>query len=89
MWFLNSYYGPLQCIFLTLIYLQCFTDSSEIPLARYYIDEIIEHIVAHYQVSQQPSSEAANPDSESDAAPPKARLPLAIQVLVDIHSRLD
>ncbi|PWY94566.1 hypothetical protein BO94DRAFT_563173 [Aspergillus sclerotioniger CBS 115572] len=83
-WFCRSYHGPLQCVFLTLIYLDCFRDSKE-TTARYFVDEIMEHIVSHYQGVH--SSTARNtPDSQS---PSKTQLPLAIQVLVDLHNRLD
>ncbi|PYH88730.1 hypothetical protein BO71DRAFT_413316 [Aspergillus ellipticus CBS 707.79] len=88
MWFCGSYNGPLQCVFLTLIYLHCFKGGRETLLARYCVDEMIEHIVSHYQVAQ-PSSARACPDSDSEAGPSTARMPHAIQVLVDLHSRLD
>jgi hypothetical protein len=42
--------------------------------------------VSHYQLS---SLAGADPDSESGKGPSKARMPLAIQVLVELHSRLD
>lgn len=85
MWFSYSYYGPLQCVYLTLIYLHCFKDRREIPLARYCVDEIIEHNVSHYQVAH-PSSPK---DNESEMGPSEARMPLAVQVLINLHSRLD
>ena len=84
-WFCNSYYGPLQCLFLTITYLHCFKDSKDVPLARYFVDEVIEHTVSCDQVAQ-PSAERSSPNCQP---PAKGQMPLAIRVLVDLHSRLD
>lgn len=88
MWFSYSHYGPLQCVYLILIYLHYFKDQKTIPLARYYVDEIIEYKMSHYQ-DVRPSSVEVSLDAESEMGPSKARMPLAFQVLIDLQSRLD
>jgi hypothetical protein len=88
-WFCRSNYGPLQCVLLTLIYLHYFPDSVEVVQAQYYVDEVIKHIMSNYQ-DPEPSSMRDSPDGpESDGDQSKPRMPLAIQVLIDLHSRLD
>ena len=87
LWFCRSYQGPLQCVFLTLTYLDSFKDLGEISLARYYVDEIMEHTFSHYNVVPASSTLASHP--VSDYEPPKAQMPHAIQVLADLHRRLD
>lgn len=89
LWFCRSNYGPLQCLFLTLIYLHHFPDSGEVVEARYYVDEVIKHMMSDYQ-DPDPSSMRGSPDGpESNGEPSKPQMPLAIQVLIDLHSRLD
>ncbi|KAL2859314.1 hypothetical protein BJX68DRAFT_261753 [Aspergillus pseudodeflectus] len=89
-WFHRSYVGPLQCLFLTLVYLESFkgAHSKENLVARYYVDEITEHVLDLYQTIR-PSIADERPDSRSKAGPSKERLPVAIQTLVDLQSRLD
>ncbi|KAJ5359813.1 Transcription factor [Penicillium concentricum] len=86
-WFFCSHYGPLQCVFITLIYLHSFPDSGETLLARYCVDEVIHHCVAQYQTPNGCSTRTSPDDTDSNAS--KARMPLVIQVLVDLHERLD
>ncbi|OQE40828.1 hypothetical protein PENCOP_c005G02910 [Penicillium coprophilum] len=86
-WFFCSYYGPLQCVFMTLIYLHSFEDSKETLLARYCVDEVIHHCVAQYQAPDS-SSTKTSPD-DADPINSKKRMPLVLQVLVDLHKRLD
>ncbi|GKZ18420.1 hypothetical protein AbraIFM66951_000979 [Aspergillus brasiliensis] len=89
LWFCYRYHGPLQCVFLLLVYLHSFPEPGENVLARYCIDEIIDHTVSYYQVSQElpGATRADNPECDEGSSPPQ--LPLAIQVLVDLHRRLD
>ncbi|KAJ5490653.1 hypothetical protein N7453_011478 [Penicillium expansum] len=86
-WFCSSHYGPFQCVFITLMYLHSFQESGETLLARYCVDEVIHHCVAQYQAPGS-SSTRTSPD-DTDANLSKPRMPLAIQVLVDLHERLD
>ncbi|RAH56640.1 C6 zinc finger domain protein [Aspergillus piperis CBS 112811] len=88
-WFCYRYHGPLQCVFLILVYLHCFPESGDIVLARYCIEEIIDHTVSYYQDPQGSSGvpRADNPDCGEGSS--EARIPLAVQVLVDLKSRLD
>ncbi|KAL4794666.1 hypothetical protein BDV19DRAFT_379370 [Aspergillus venezuelensis] len=88
-WSTYSYYGPLQCIFLTLVYLHCFKDSGQIPLARYCVDEVIDHSISHYQDPARLYRPSATADTDKADSLKKTRMPLAIQVLIDLHSRLD
>ncbi|KAL3443157.1 hypothetical protein BJX65DRAFT_285749 [Aspergillus insuetus] len=89
-WFHRSYVMPLQCLFLSLVYLTSFKDeySTQTPVARYYVDEMIEHIAAVYQ-STQPSSVDNGPNRGLRSEPSKAELPPAIQTLVNLHRRPD
>jgi hypothetical protein len=89
-WFHRSYVGPLQCLFLTLVYLESFKGehSQENLVARYYVDEITEHVLDLYQTIRPPIADE-RPDSRLKAEPPSGRLPVAIQTLVDLHSRLN
>nr|QWQ58167.1 MacR [Penicillium rubens] len=86
-WFCCSHYGPLQCVFITLMYLHYFQHSGETTLARYCVDEVIHHCVAQYQAPG-PSSTRTSLDG-TDSSGGKMPMPLAIQVLVDLHERLD
>ncbi|KAJ0423205.1 hypothetical protein BJY00DRAFT_310334 [Aspergillus carlsbadensis] len=89
-WFHRSSIGPLQCLFLTLTYLNSFRDrqSAETPVARYYVDEILEHTVAFYRAVDR-SSENDSLASGTGKGLSCPRLPQALQTLVDLHSRLD
>ncbi|RDK39833.1 C6 zinc finger domain protein [Aspergillus phoenicis ATCC 13157] len=87
-WFCYRHYGPLQCVFLILVYLRTFPESGDIVLARYCIDEIIDHTVSHYQVPQDSFGATRADNPESDEGSTEERIPLAIQVLVDLHNRL-
>ncbi|EKV11526.1 hypothetical protein PDIG_49690 [Penicillium digitatum PHI26] len=86
-WFCSSHYGPLQCVFIALIYLHSFQKSGETVLARYCVDELIHHSVA--QFSAPDSSLTKTSSNDTDSNPSKTRMPLAIQVLVDLHKHLD
>jgi hypothetical protein len=57
-------------------------------MARYYVDEIIEQTVALYQPAHFSSADD-RPDPRSKAGRSRATLPLAIQSLVNLHSRVD
>ncbi|CAI7639452.1 unnamed protein product [Penicillium glandicola] len=85
-WFCCSHYGPLQCVFITLLYLHSFQDSGETLLARYCVDEVIHHCVAQYQSPDSSSSRSSSDDTNSNGG---KTMPLAVQVLVDLHERLD
>lgn len=89
-WFCCGHYGPFQCLFITLIYLHSFPDPGEFFLARYLVDEVIHHCVAHYEMPG-PSSAAStrNNSAEPESSGGKMRMPLAIQVLVKLHDRLN
>ncbi|KAJ5186746.1 hypothetical protein N7449_011510 [Penicillium cf. viridicatum] len=79
-WFCSSHYGPLQCVFITLVYLHSFQESGETLLARYCVDEVMQQCMAQYQA----------PDSSSArTSPGDTDMPLTIQILVDLHERLD
>ncbi|KAJ5951547.1 Transcription factor [Penicillium vulpinum] len=86
-WFFCSHYGPLQCVFITLIYLHSFQDSGETLLARYCVDEVIHHCIGQYQAPDPSSTKASPNDTDPNAG--KTRLPLVMQVLVDLQERLD
>lgn len=88
-WFCYQYHGPLQCAFLILVYLHRFPESEDIVLARYCIEEIIDHTVSYYQVPRDSPGESRADDPECDEGSSEARIPLAIQVLVDLKSRVD
>ncbi|KAJ5160400.1 Transcription factor [Penicillium canariense] len=89
-WFCCSHYGPSQCVFITLMYLHSFPDAGEIFLARYLVDEVIQHYATHYQISDPSSTSSTKNNSEEPASNGgKMRMPLAIQVLVELHDRLD
>ncbi|KAL2842913.1 hypothetical protein BJY01DRAFT_235841 [Aspergillus pseudoustus] len=84
MWYLRGCHGPLQCVYLTIIYLEIFKSSNDVPLARYFVDEAIAHLVSHSQASHYSSGV----DTDSQRSSPKAQTPLAVRVLVELHSRL-
>ncbi|KAJ5186081.1 Transcription factor [Penicillium cf. griseofulvum] len=86
-WFFCSYYGSLQCVFITLIYLHSFPDSEETLLARYCVDEVIHHCVTQYHAPDGSSTRTGSEDTQSNGS--RTRMPLVIQVLVDLHERLD
>lgn len=86
-WFYSSHYGPLQCVFITLVYLHSFPESGETLLARYCVDEVIQHCVSQYQDPDSSSTRTSPGDTDSNSS--KTRMPLAIQILVDLHERLD
>lgn len=89
LWFCRSNYGSLQCLYLTLVYLHHFPDPAEVVQARYYVDEVIKHMMSHYQ-DPDPLSVRGSPDGpKCDGELSKPRMPLAIRVLIDLHSRLD
>lgn len=88
-WFCCSHYGPSQCVFITLMYLHSFPDAGEIFLARHLVDEFIHHCAAHHQISDPWStSSTRNNSEEPESNGVKMRMPLAIQVLVELHDRL-
>ncbi|KAL3492159.1 hypothetical protein BJX62DRAFT_236596 [Aspergillus germanicus] len=89
-WFHRTHVKPLQCLFLTLVYLGSFKDdnSTGASVARYYVDEIIEQTVALYQPTDSSSADHRS-DPRSKAGRSRATLPLAIQTLVNLHSHLD
>ncbi|PYH64562.1 Zn(II)2Cys6 transcription factor [Aspergillus vadensis CBS 113365] len=87
--FCYQYHGPLQCAFLILVYLHRFPESEDNVLARYCIEEIIDHTVSYYQVPRESPGESRADNPECDEGSSEARIPLAIQVLVDLKSRVD
>lgn len=68
------------------MYLHYFQHSAETTLARYCVDEVIHHCVAQYQA---PDPSPTRTRDATDSNRGKMRMPLAIQVLVDLHERLD
>ncbi|KGO67465.1 Transcription factor, fungi [Penicillium italicum] len=86
-WLCSSHYGPLQCVFITLMYLHSFQESGETLLAQYCVDEVMHHCVAQFQAPE--SSSTRNSPNDTDSNSSKPRIPTAIQVLVDLHERLD
>lgn len=79
-WFCCSHYGPFQCTFIALLYLELFPNSGGSSRVRYIVDQAIQHFLAHYQ----PSPTSKSPE-ESET---NERVPLAIQILVEFHNRL-
>ncbi|CRG86472.1 hypothetical protein PISL3812_03478 [Talaromyces islandicus] len=75
-------YGPLQCTFLILIYLHYFQQEPDYHIARYYVDKMIHHYISRHQ-SPNSSLQNGGPDTS------KPPMPVAVQVLVDLHGRLD
>ncbi|KAJ5688468.1 hypothetical protein N7536_011087 [Penicillium majusculum] len=86
-WFCSSHYGPLQCVFITLVYLHSFQESGETLLARYCVDEVIQHCISQYQAPNSSSTRTSPGDTDSHSS--KTRMPLAIRVLVGLHEHLD
>ncbi|KAJ5419975.1 hypothetical protein N7465_002494 [Penicillium sp. CMV-2018d] len=86
-WFSSSHYGPLQCVFITLVYLHSFQESGETLLARYCVDEVMQHCMAQYQAPDSSSTRTSPGDTDSNSS--KTHMPLVIQILVDLHERLD
>ncbi|KAJ5708757.1 hypothetical protein N7488_008558 [Penicillium malachiteum] len=84
-WFCCGHYVPLQCAFIAIIYLHHFEDSSEASRARYCTEETIHHWMAEYQAAE-PGSSSLLEDAESNKD--KKRMPLNIQVLIDLHENL-
>ncbi|KAJ5894561.1 hypothetical protein N7495_006252 [Penicillium taxi] len=84
-WFCCSHFGPLQCVFLTLMYLHSFQDTKDTLLARYCIDEVIYHCVSTYQAldSSSRGNSVGNEPNED-----KLRTPIAIQALVHLQEQL-
>jgi len=57
--------------------------------ARHCVDEVIKHTVSRYEAPDLSSKRGTPGCPDHDGSPYKARMPLAIQVLIDLHSRLD
>lgn len=81
-WSYRTHFGPLQCTFIMMIYLLQFRQASNYQLARYCVDEMIDHFINQYQ-SADSSSTKDSPESS------KPRAPVSIQVLIDLYRRLD
>lgn len=82
MWSFCRGYGPLQCTFLILIYLLYFRQAPNYHLVRHYVDRIIHHYISSHK---SPDSSLANGSLDISKPP----MPVAIQVLVELHRRLD
>jgi hypothetical protein len=87
MWFCSNYYGPLQCAFLTLIYLNHNRESENAQLARYCVDELIDHCISDHQQLDNDSIKEG-PDNPTLKAQ-QEMMSLAKMVLVNLHKKLD
>ncbi|KAN0066993.1 hypothetical protein V8E54_014917 [Elaphomyces granulatus] len=87
MWFCSSYYGPLQCAFLTLIYLNHNRESENAQLARYCVDELIDHCISDHQQLDNDSIKEG-PDNPTLKAQ-QEMISLTKKVLINLHKKLD
>lgn len=83
MWLYRIYFGPLQCTFILLIYLLHYQRAPNYQVIRYCVEEAIDHSMTQYQLAADFSLTNENPSSS------KSQVPVFIQVLVDLHQRLD
>ncbi|KAJ5622723.1 hypothetical protein N7528_005955 [Penicillium herquei] len=84
MWFCYGHYVPLQYVFIAITYLHHFEHSSETWMARYCIEEFINHWMAEYQAPEPGSASLKDAESNKDSK----RMPLNIQVLIELHENL-
>lgn len=82
MWFYRTSFGPLQSTFLLLTYLLHFREAPDYQTVRSCVDDIFDDFIPQYRSSQ---LSPANSAPDSSVSP----MPVAIQVLFDLHRRLD
>lgn len=84
-WSYRTYFGPLQSTYILLTYLLRFRpEPLNDHVVRPCVDGAIKMFMTQYQSTDSDSSLADNNPNTSET-----HLPVAIQVLVDLHQRLD